>query len=347
MLYRYGLGAVSDAAIETLNDKGIATIEDIGVAPLNEVRRIDQKGFWPDLQSTILQLTGFSKMDVFLKNMTINSAYIKARNVIAAGLTDTADYRRLEKQLENLFSDTMYGKKDKDGNIFNPKKMQVMQDIRDGKLTKDVMLFLRDSIAQTQPIDAVEVAAGYNAAGPYGKLCYYLMNTQMKQTQFLIDSFREEYKAGGAPAAAKAMARFLLFALMVGIPQETLAAIIAFRKPELIQAAIYSPAQFFFINEYLVANAKQRGIATAVFDQMAPGWKAADMVSKDIFNLIQGKEWKGNMLKLTPIAPEALYNTAGGGKEQLQRQHEYLGDVLSGKDRFFSNINFFGGTRWY
>lgn len=347
MLYRYGLGAVADAAIDTLNDKGIATIEDIGVAPLNEVRRIDQKGFWPELQSTILQMTGFSKMDVFLKNMTINAAYIKARNIIAAGLTDTADYRRFEKQLENLFSDSIYGKKDKEGNVFNPRKMQVMQDIKDGKLTKDVMLFLRDSIAQTQPIDAVEVAAGYNAAGPYGKLCYYLMNTQMKQTQFLIDSFREEYKAGGSPAAAKAMARFLLFALMVGIPQETLAAIVAFRKPELIQAAIYSPAQFFFINEYLVANAKQRGIATAVFDQMAPGWKAADMVSKDLFNLIQGKEWKGNMLKLTPIAPEALYNTAGGGKEQLQRQHEYLGDVLSGKDRFFSNINFFGGTRWY
>lgn len=347
MLYRYGLGAVSDAAIETLNDKGIATIEDIGVAPLNEVRRIDQKGFWPELQSMILQATGFSKMDVFLKNMTINAAYIKARNTIASGLVDTSDYKRLDRQLESLFSDSVYGRKDKDGNIFNPKKMQVMQDIKDGKLTKDVMLFLRSSIAQTQPIDAVEVAAGYNAAGPFGKLCYYLMNTQMKQTQFLIDEFREEYKTGGAPGAAKAMARFLIFALMVGIPQETLAAIIAFRKPEIIPAAIYSPAQFFFINEYLVSNAKQRGIASAVFGQMAPGWKAADMVSRDLFNLVSGKEWKGNSLKLLPVAPELAYNTIGGGKEQLKRQHEYLGDVFSDNDRFFSNVEFFGGTRWY
>ena len=334
-LYRYGLTDVAAAVRELLNNKNAVDIAKIGLRPLNESERIpEDQGWFSVLQRKILGFTRFEKADLFMKNIVVNAAFIKAQRVIKNEGVTQEEIDEFNKAFEASFPSNLYPE---------DVRAQIKQDILDGKITKQTGLFLKNQLALTQPLDSMEIPAGYLGAGPVGKAMYYLSTTQLKQAEYFLTEMTEAAKKApnkfeATRQVAKRLAKLFLFAALIGVPIEALAAILVFKKPDPARAALYTPLQFFLMNEYMMSQVPKKGLASAAFGQMAPGFKLADDLTT------------GNLLKSTPIVGAAANNAFGPGADQLTRHNEHLFYEKTNNHKkdssFRDNLDFFGGDEF-
>ena len=313
-LYRYGVPDVALAVNRLLSNKNMVDISKIGIRPLNEFQRLDTKGYFPILQDKILRATGFQKADVFMKNLVLEAALIRSQRVLAKWDMSDPEVKAWEKRFETAFPSTLFNE---------AKRNQIKQDLQKGNITKDVGLFLRNELSQTQALDVTEVSANYASAGSLGKAMWYLSTTQMKQAEFFLEDWANAYKEGGKAQLAKQMAKFAIAAAIVGLPVEIIAALCALRKPDLGQAFVYSPLQYFFVNKYMMANARRNGIFSAAFGQMAPSIKIGDEAYKDLLDVWEGKKYKAHVSKSTPIAGSAAFNALNS--DDFKNSQDFFG----------------------
>jgi hypothetical protein len=334
-LYRYGLTDVAKAAQEILKDKNAVDIAKIALRPLNESERIPEKQGWFSVaQKKILKWTGFEKADVFLKNIVVNAALIKAQRVILEDAVSEEEMKNFNKSFDETFPPTMFSEEQRN---------KIKKDIADGNITKEVGLFLRNELAKTQPLDSVEITAGYLGSGPLGKAMYYLSTTQLKQAEFFADDMIENAqeapnKFEATREVAKRLARLFIFGALVGIPVEALAAIIIFKKPDPARAAVYTPLQFLMMSEYVMSQVPKKGLASAALGQIAPGAKPIDALTT------------GRWFKLVPGVGESLDKLYGPGGDQLTRHGEHLlydkTSAYKADESFIDDLNFFGGDKF-
>lgn len=325
-LYRFGMGDVATAMADTIANKNAVELWQAGIGEgINEFQRLDDIGYWRQLQDVLLTATGFKKMDKFMKTVVLNAIFNNAKRTLGNPEASSEAIEALNESLEEVFPKQMYGE---------AKFNKIKQDILNNNITDEVGAWLRSQILKTQPIDSIAAPANFVASGSLGKAMYFLGTTQLTQANYLVGDMVKTYQRKGTAALAKKIARFLIFATMVGIPTSMLIDLLCLRKPDLKNAAVYSPLQFFFINEYLVARAKRDGVASAVLNQFAPGWAFADRVSK------------GQFAKLLPVMPQAAYNLTDKGRKQLNRFNENLLPKAETDFNFDSDLNWFGGEKW-
>lgn len=331
---QFGFRNVVKAMSTIMAKSNLINVEIANVQLLNESIRLDREGILKDIQDDVMKATGFAKADVFMKNIVLNAALIHAQGVLANW--DEKNPSMSQKRFERYFKETFPPE------ITSQEKIdQVKKDMLAGNITDDVAFFCRNALARTQPIDSTEIAANYNAMGTFGRACYYLTTVSLKQIQWLIDDFKSNLKEANKGQAVKEFAKFLWFALLIGVPVEVITAFLLGKKPDMKSAIIFSPAQYFLINEYYWNTAKDRGLWTAFGERMMPGFRIADDLWKDI--MYSGQlGWKGrtHFLNSIPIIGRQMYNFLGGGAEQLKKRKESIGYT------FEDNLNFFGDNTY-
>lgn len=325
-LYRFGMGDVAQAMADTIGHKQAVELWQAGIGEgINEFQRLDDVGYWRQMQDLLLTATGFKKMDKFMKTVVLNAIFNNAKRTLGNPEASAEAMEALDESLEEVFPKQMYGE---------AKLNKIKQDIMNNNITDEVGAWLRSQILKTQPIDSIAAPANFVASGSLGKAMYFLGTTQLTQANYLVGDMIKTYQRKGTAALAKKIARFLIFATMVGVPTSMLIDLLCLRKPDLGNAAVYSPLQFFFVNEYLVARAKRDGVASAVLNQFAPGWAVADRVSK------------GQFAKLVPVLPQAAYNLTDKGQKQLNRFNENLLPKAEVDLDFDADIKWFGEQQW-
>ena len=329
-MLQFNMGNVLEAIKRVITKSNVMDIEIANIQTLNESIRLDKEGVLKELQEDLFKATGFSKMDIFTKNVVLEAALIHAQGSLANWNSEnpSISQQRFERYFDESFPPSLYSEE---------RRNQIKKDILAGNITDDVSFFCRNALARTQPIDSTEIAAGYNSAGTYGRACYYLTTVSLKQIEFLVDDFRKNLKAGKA-RAAKEFVKFILFAIMIGIPAEVIKSFLSLKKPDIKSAIIFSPAQYALINEYYWNVAKDRGIFSATMQIMVPGSRLIDDVWKDIvYSGELGIRGRTHFLNSLPIIGKQLYNSLGGGREQLKKRKENI------EYTFDDNIDFFGG----
>lgn len=314
-MMRFGLVPSVQAMFQALSKENPLTINTLGIQPLNEVQKLDENGSLGQLNKFMLSVNGFTKADILMKNTVIVATLANAQQMLARdeefGNTDeTYGQRRFHRAFDETFPSPTYS---------DAQRAQVMADLKAGNLTTDVKMFLRNSLAATQPIDLAEVPALYNGLGNLGRSMYFLSVVSIKQMRFLWDQFVKDYRNGGVKDAAINMSRFLWFACLVGVPPDWLKDIVHGKQPNIRETAFYSPLQYFMINKYFTSVLKDKGISAAVGMRFTVGNEFGD----DLVRAILNKEpWY--MVRVVPFAGELLDHHYGVAHKRYVRHKENL-----------------------
>jgi hypothetical protein len=71
------------------------------------------------------------------------------------------------------------------------------------------------------------------------------------------------------------------------------------------------------VNRYMAYEAKRKGAGSVVGQTLLPPFTLYDRFSKDLINLFEGKEYKGNLLQGTPL--DVFYWHYLGGLDKVDR----------------------------
>ena len=281
MMMRYGFFNTVEGYINALQDSDeIKMVEQIGVSALQEHTRSDEEGLSAEIYRKALKYNGFTKTDILLKQANLFAQLLSARDAIhdlEMG-NENANTRRFLRNMEASFGKNMNDKKRK----------AFVQSVKAGDISNnDLKLFLRNGLAATQPIDAMEIPVGYNKYGAWGRSAMFLTTTVIKEMNFLASEFKQQWKDGKMQFAGS-LAQFMLFSAMVGVPIEWLKDILRGRQPNIGEAALFAPLQFFILDRYFFTKSKKDGVFTAFTSRFVPHAMFLDDSSKALLN---GDAW--------------------------------------------------------
>ena len=347
----YGLKPTMKAIKQVLFDKdsGYTKLEQIGGQPLNELYRTEGQTFTSRLTRKAFKYTGFEWADKKVKEIAINAMYNSFQDIGKAMLKQYASedekyksivpisgpYAEFDYILDGAFtppevertpnmSDRQYeealAQRDE---AHKQRKIAILKDFAEGKQTEDTKYLQFLMLSKLQPIDSASVPAGYNNAGPLGRLMYQFNTVALKQMEFLKYYYDMKKETQGPIAAAKGMARFVSYALSIGIPKTLLESLLKGERPELSDF-ILSPAHVFLINSYVISVAKQEGIPAAAMSAFSPKFGGFNNITKDIIRFISGQEYKGFTWKNIPVFGSLFWHWFFGGREANIKRHTAL-----------------------
>jgi hypothetical protein len=337
--------AISDVFFNH-DSKEVIKLEDIGGESANEAYRPSDETHINKLTRWVFQHTGFEWADVRLKEVTVNAFnnYAKdvatqmlksAKEIEETGQIQTKldpkwaeDIRRFDEMIEEVIPDTTknialseeqaerYEEERKD------KRRKLLEDLAAGKQTQDTKYFQWYMLTKMQPMNSAVVSAHYNSTNSFGRLCWQFNTVSSRQAGFLREYYMKEKAFGGPLQAAKAMAKFVLAAWLVGIPKEILEAFLKGQKPEAIDLAT-TPLQAMWLNQYTLSTLKRQGLAAGAFAQFSPKAGFVNNMSKDILGIVQLKP-KGYTTRNIPVIGPFVWYWLAGGRTAAIRQDKAL-----------------------
>ena len=195
------------------------TLKDIGVdkemfsaeydPDTGGIRRFVDKG---------LKLTGFKKMDQFIKETTLTANYNRYRRAAMKPKSSGA-YKKLLAELD--FRMPSY-------------KDKVIYDLRNNTpKSPEVRLFLFTKLSETQPISELELPA-FVKKHPNARTLFLMKTFIVKQANFVFQRYisvmtNKESTVGERAIAAKDLGALLMFFLLIGIPIDALKDLLAGR----------------------------------------------------------------------------------------------------------------------
>ncbi len=195
------------------------TLKDIGVdkemfsaeydPDTGGIRRFVDKG---------LKLTGFKKMDQFIKETTLTTNYNRYRRAAMKPKSSGA-YKKLLAELD--FRMPSY-------------KDKVIYDLRNNTpKSPEVRLFLFTKLSETQPISELELPA-FVKKHPNARTLLLMKTFIVKQANFVFQRYisvmtNKESTVGERAIAAKDLGALLMFFLLIGIPIDALKDLLAGR----------------------------------------------------------------------------------------------------------------------
>lgn len=325
----FGVNNVYKAIQDVTKGTGIK-IQDIGVESSSETFRtaVDNE-FLKKAQRTVFEKTRFAKIDIFAKDVGINAA----KNFFQESLKlDKSDprYKDAMRYINECFPPNPYVDTT-NPDVWEQEKIAalgtreaVIQDLKDGKNTYNTGFVLFHMLGKTQPINPSVTSLAAVAGGPMAKLCMQFTAPMLRQLEWVVDYFKKGIKTNGAKWAAAEIAKLVMFLIAIGLPKEIVTNAIRGRSTDINKAAILSPFHIIGVNEYVVGIMKRDGIFQGLASAYRPAFVPEVNLTKDLFNIVTGKDFKGNVVKNIPILGDAIYGWLLGGREQSQRMKNYL-----------------------
>lgn len=312
--YRFGAKNTLSALMEDIKNEGTFTIDALGLESLNEVYKTGLENSLSKAQRWVYEKSGFSKMDILMKNTTLGAGIKFYSDVLSN--PSHPKYKEAMEYFNNNFPDQLYS---------SEQKNQILSDIKNQKLTDDVMFFMTNVLSETQPINSLELPPAYNKLGSWGKAGYQFMSVSLRQLDFLIDDiWVNSFKKKKPIEGMKKLLKLMFFASLIGVPKEILSSLLKGQKPDITGTIVWSLPQFFLINEYTISSMKRDGFFSGVANMASPNSGLIDNVSRDFISVISGSDFRGHTMKSVPLIGRLGYDLFLGGADYAKQNNKSL-----------------------
>lgn len=328
ILKNYGLTVTNDAlsaAIEEMLEdfeKQGTNLESVNIQPLQDLLRYKDDDMLAKITDISHTISGFKYADVLLKNVEIKAALLGAQDALLNPNVDPIRKARFWRDFDLTFPKKIYTSKE--DNPFNATREEVLNDIKEGKVTEPVKFYLFNCLSNIQPINAAEVPGGYNSAGSIGRLLYQYRTTPLRQLENQADDIIWGFKNLPLKDALKNLMYYFAYFMAIGVPITVLQNLLRGRKTDLIEASLYSPMQLMMVNEYTISSIEQKGLFSGLVSEMGPSFRVGDAFTKDAIRMVEMKDYQGNVIKVVPVAGPIVWSWFGPGRDYAKRHDEAL-----------------------
>ncbi len=244
---------------------------------------------------TVLKMVGFDKIDKIGKESLIN------------GVID--QYRSRAKRNDPKLSGELEP-------IFGKETSEVIDDLKTGKKSDNVLFLAFNELADMQPISLSEVPEGYLTAGN-GRIFYMLKTWTIK----LLDIYRREVFQQFRKHPVRAMKNLIVLTSLVVLAEGGADALkdILFNRPikDLSDLVIDNLLSILGMSRYQLDRSKYRGPLRVILESWIPPTAFIDIPIAEIRRIMDDKsigEWQ----RLIPVIGELYYWRFGRGREKVE-----------------------------
>jgi hypothetical protein len=312
-LYRNGTIETTRALYNVITGKNAKHLEDIGVIDNKIAQELSDPSRLTKMLDENMKWAGFTKLDVFGKEVFINSYLRNMEKKLASG------NKNAEARL---------------GRLFEGEELQkVKQDILNKNFSDEVKLLLFTELSRTQPITRASLPMGYDVS-PKGRIFYTFKTFALRQFDFIMDETKREWQRGNKWQASKNSMRLAIYMGLLGAGVDTINNILLGRKmDDLDDSVLYNLMDAAGINKYVLQKYAGQSITDAFLKGLVSfPLPYVDNIYADIKGLIKEGKFKGNIIKSVPIIGQPL-------KERLFPYQQKNSEIKNFNPNFNPNIN--------
>lgn len=296
-LYRNGPWKTTKAASKAIIGKSKFKKEDIGIERIAEEFASNTKS--AKMVSKIFKIIGLEKIDNIGKETMINSEYM---NLVKKAKTEKGRIK-LQKELSPTF-----GKE----------TAQLIKDIQEGRITENVKLHLFNTLSDFQPISLSEMPQKYLTGGN-GRIFYMLKTFTIKQFDiYRREVFQKIAKPGTRLEGIRNLVRLSACFVAANAGADVIKDLLLGRPIILEDKVVDNLLRLFGISKFVTWKAREEGVGSAMVRQIAPPFKLADALSKDIMSA--GDEKGMETPASIPVGGALYYWWFGKGKGKSERR---------------------------
>lgn len=264
----------------------------------------------------LFKRTGFTKMDKWAKNTTMNAAWKKLHQ------RSRKDSVNLKAELTLKFGDEKATRMLRD--------LQEIKPSMTAKLTDDLEEVIFNEISDLSPITRMEQAAAHRGLA---SIFYTLKSFTLKQADIYrevsgerINKAKELYAQGkhkeAAIEAAKGVGGLTALAAWFAAANASTDVVkdtIYGRPVKLDEVVENNLLKLLFVNRYLKHKYEREGLGKAGLELFVPATPVFDRAGKDMLDMATFDDIKGHTLQGTPL--DLLYWRWLGGLDKIEKQY--------------------------
>lgn len=299
-LYRNGVGPTVAATGKAIAGRSMLKKEDIGVGRIasefadssKSARAVDK----------VFRMIGLEKIDAIGKEALISSTYAKARSMAVK------DPAKLATELKP---------------IFDGETAQVVADLKAGKITENVKLYLFNTLADFQPIALSEMPAKYLTGGN-GRIFYQLKTFTLKQFDvFRREAFQKIATEGQRAEGMKNLVKLSGALVAANATADVIKDLILGRPLDLPDKVVDNLMRLAGVSKFATWKAREEGPGTAAVLMAAPPFKAINAIYKDI--MTAGDEKGLESVQSIPLVGKLYYWWFGKGAGKSEKKKASMG----------------------
>ena len=271
-----------------------------------------------------LKVTGFTRMDQFMKETNITANFMRFKK-IARAAANTPNGRRFRAEMEFMGFN--------DAEIIKLKAALQKGDSNNAL----VRLALFSRLSETQPTSKARMPLK-QAENPNTRLLYTMKSFLVNQLNLTNDLYIQQMKNGTRQQKAEAflnLSKLIVFMAMVGMPVDMLKDLIAGRLGYLPDYAVNNSLRIFGISKYSAYKIKRDGVGAFALNYFQPvALQQFVDITKSVQQLAEGTPVERT--KLMTLAPmsDVLNRMFGFTKQKEQR--EFKRRIKKGERPFFT-----------
>lgn len=304
--YRYGFTNTVFGARDVFNKNNIVEYNEL-MTDLYKEFDMDSYNLnrW---YNRVFKWSGFSMMDIFGKQSSINAAFYNAKQKLSAG----------NQSIVDKISDYMGGDQDRTS--------AVISDILNDRASDDVKFFLFNELSGQQPLTLLDVPYYYNRY-PYMRIFYQFRTFTLRQFDFFKNEVLIPKLKKDPVGALKDVCGFMALMLAFGIPKEAIKAFLLGQPLDLSDEAVSQILAIGMLNKYSYYEAKKGNILSSMaYATIIPPVPVLTRAYNDAKGLTVGKKvgkrgrkridiTEVQSIKDLPVGGEFFYWWFGGGSD--------------------------------
>ena len=269
-----------------------------------------------------LKVTGFTRMDQFMKETNITANFMRFKK-IARAAANSPNGRKFKAEMAYMgFNDAEI--------------VQLKAALKDGDSNNPlVRLALFSRLAETQPLTKAQMPLA-QAENPNTRLLYTMKSFLVNQLNLTNDLYIQQMRTGTNKQKAEAfvnLSKLIVFMAMVGMPIDMLKDLIAGRLGYLPDYAVNNSLRILGVSKFTAYKIKREGVGATVINYFSP---VALQQFVDVTKSVQdiGAGIPVGKTKLPTLAPMSDVINRMFGFTKQREQREYKRRIKKGERPF-------------
>ena len=300
----------TSSAVKNITGSNKFSVADLGIVD-KVATEMHSQGWSHKLLDQSLKWSGFKHTDRLGKNTLINSSYKNWQKKVGT-----------DKGVEKF--------RDKYGEVFGDEFDTLVDDLRAGRTTENVKLFLFNELSDVQPTTLSEMPQAY-LQNPNGRVLYMLQTFMLKQVDLLRNTAVKQLRTGGQRGKGLwTAARYATLMGMMGATSNEVkglldGSITLEDDSSLLEKLAEGAGGVFGLNKYTMSEI-ERGEVGAIPSRLVEQ-PLIDLFARTGRDIYEGDP---KAIKAIPVVGKVGYMWLGGGIEEAQeRLNKQKGDKFA------------------
>ena len=204
--------------------------------------------------------------------------------------------------------------------IFEGETEALIQDFKDGVISENVKLYTFNKLTDFQPVALSEMPQKYLSGGN-GRIFYMLKTFTIKQFDiYRREIFQQITKPGTRLRGIRNLVYLAATFAAANASADVIKSLILNRPIDIDDLVVDNLLRLMGISKFVTWKARMEGVGSAMVRQIAPPFKAADAITKDI--LSAGDEKGLETTSSIPLVGKLYYWWFGKGKTKSERRRK-------------------------